>query len=219
MGIPPTKLPPSSSRSGGDDSSRVDKGKSKKEFKLPQKGEKGGEQKTLFDISSEEQQAQTSSVESAATQQAQTQQITQISALILRMVDQLGVGTVGGKEFASLDLKGSADVPEFFANSTITLTQSDEGLVVKFSNFESLQQQQDAIKAIEQNQQQLEQMMLNLQAKNINLVNLQIGSYSIALPTVQTVKPLEPPPITSETREKKGETEGEPEPIEGVGPE
>lgn len=219
MGIPPSKLPPSSSSSSSGDSSKVDKGKPKKEFKLPQKGEQQGEQKTLFDISAEEQQSQTSAVESAASQQVQAQQVTQISALILKMVDRLGVGTVGGTEFASMDLKGGADVPGFFANSTITLTQTDDGLIVKFSNFESLQQQQDAIKAVEQNQQQLEQLVQSLQAKNINLANLQIGNYSIALPSVQTVKPLEPPSVIFETGEKKSETEGEPEPIEGVSPE
>lgn len=233
MQIPPSKFPPSSSTSGKESGpGRVssDKGKTGKDFKLPSTQEKGTDQgtdekeiakkgkgKTLFDVSAAktsdqtaDELAQIAAAGETGTTSAQQMasidsqaSVAKIADLITTMVDRVGIGTIGGKSYASLDLKASPEVPDFFAGATLTLTQTDRGLNIQFTNM-TTQQQQAAVTAIEQNKQQLAQLQLNLQARNITLANLQIGDRIITLPQVQPTKPIEPPAKTVETEPHKG---------------
>lgn len=218
MGIPPTRMPPQPSTPGKDTSSdKVEGKKPQKEFKLPKKGEEEGEQKGLQPAP--EQQAVKAQIEEGQISEeistqapvagTQAAQVAKVGELISQMVARLGVGTIEGKNFASLDLKGTADVPVFLANTTLTLTQTDNGLVVNFSNFESLSQQQTAILTMEKQTEQLQLLVNNLSAKGIQLADLTLGTYSISLPPPQAVTPIQPPPITAEAKREEGRRGGE----------
>lgn len=221
MGIPPSRLPPSSSGSESSSSDRVQDGKSKKDFKLPNKtDQEGGKQGKLMEMAKEQQsiKGQLSQGEIAAETASQTTaaaSVAKVGELISQMVAQLGVGVVGGKDFASIELKGTAEIPEFLANTTLSLTATNSGLVVNFSNFESLSQQQTAILTIEQQTEQLQQLVNNLQAKGIQLADLQIGTHSITLPTPQAITPIQPPPISPEAQREEGQRGGQDQGGEG----
>ncbi len=238
MAIPPFNLPPNQPPSRSSDS---DKGRPKKEFRLPDKKKGGGEKEEkekLFEYKKEreavgEAQIQTQLSEQKLSQAEKAENISELSGLeakqaaaktaelIQKMILQLQVGTVGGKNFASIDLKDTADVPSFFANTNLTLTQSTDGLIVRFTNFESAQQQAKAIQAVEMHKEQLSQMMMNLQAKNIVIAELQIGTHSVTLPRIEPLPPPFRPSSSSQTesgkREQKQGREGEPpRKIEGI---
>ncbi len=224
MGVPPTNLPPSSSGGSQESSSgKVQDRKPKKNFQLPSKADQegGGKGKDVLPDAIQEpaavkgqleegQLAAETTAQSEVTQTASASAaaaVGKIGELIGQMVSQLAVGTVDGKTFASLDL--TTDVPEYLANTTLTLTQSENGLVVNITNFESLGQQQTAILNIQQQQEQLQQLVNNLQVKNIQLVDFQIGGHSINLPTAETVTPIEAPPIAPEAQREEGQRGGD----------
>jgi hypothetical protein len=116
--------------------------------------------------------------------------VAKVSEIIQRLVTQLQIGAIGGKNFASLDLKGTEDIPTYLRNTTLNITQDPDGLIIRFSNFESPQQQALAIQAIEKNKDALQQLMQSLHDRNINVVEMQLGNHSVTLPRVE---PLPPP--------------------------
>ena len=167
----------------GDQKKDLKEGEELEQQALGPVGESVGFQQQKTDLGSE-----TAEAKGIGSVEAQ-QQVARIGELIQRMVNQLQVGTIGGKDFASVDLKATPDVPSFFANTTLTLTQTSDGLVIRFSNFEDPQQQTAAVFAVEQNKEQLQQMLANLQAKNIAVAEMQLGNYSVTLPRVEALPP------------------------------
>lgn len=226
MSVPPTR-PSSTPPSKGGDEGPDDKKTRKKDFNLPGKQEKQEEKKKgLFDIASEvkemrqevqQQQAEETKADRTEAISAK-EQVTQIGQLIQKMVTQMQVGAVGGKDFARMTLAESRDVPQAFAGSNLTLSYQDNGLIIRFDNFMTPQQQQNALLLIENNKDQLTQMIQSLQAKNIQVAELNIGDRTISLPKIE---PLPPPfqpsePAGAETRgEREGGREGQ---GEGGGP-
>ncbi len=222
MGIPP-HMPSGSTPPSAGRPSESDKGRPKKEFRLPDKKEKEGKKDEKKDVFEEKKEGKVTGVseqikqetklddsmraeESASVSSVETkQEIAKVAQLIQAMVAQMRIGSVEGKEFASLDLKGTPNIPSFLANTTLTLTQSSQGLLIHFSNFETPQQQALAIKAVEQNKEELAQLMLNLQTKNINVAELQMGNYTVALPRIE---PL-PPPFRTTPVSVQTQTEGQ----------
>lgn len=149
-------------------------------------------------------------IDKAATTASQTP-VSTVGQLILAMVDKMQVGTVEGKNFASMDISTEANVPEAFAGSHLTLSFEENGLVIHFDNFDSPQQEQNAINLIENNKEQLTQMLQALQTKNIQLTEFNVGNQSITLPRVEPLPPpLQPtprPPTGGEAERERGERE------------
>jgi len=217
MSIPPTQ-PSSTPPSSNGDQGPEDKKKRRRDFKLPEKGEKEEEKrkKGVFEIAGDttvkelKQQVQQSTQELKAEETSAISAkatISQVSQLIQRMVSQMQIGSVGGKTFASLNLSGSNEVPGAFQGSNLTLSYEKNGLIIRFDNFMSPQQQQNAFTLIERNKEQLAQMIQNLQSKNIQVAELNIGDRSITLPRVE---PLPPPfqPLPSSQAETKRDRGG-----------
>lgn len=226
MGVPPSNLPPSSSPSGR--SSESDKGRPKRPFNLRKegRGDEKEEKKGLFDLKKEKEakeaalEARTLAEEKASeNQEAQeSQALTGVEAkaavakageLIMKMIRQMQIGEVDGKEFAKIDLKGKEDVPSFLANTTLMLSQTEKGLSIQFTNFETPQQQALAIIAIEKNKEQLMTLMTNLQAKNIQVTELQIGTQTVALPRVEPLPPPFRPSTSSQMDQRQGRQDQE----------
>ena len=113
--------------------------------------------------------------------------------LIHKMVSQIQVGTVGGVNFTSVDLKNTSEVPSFFSNANVTITPGADGkMTVQFSNL-TAEQERAAIYAIQQHPE----LLLDLVSR-VPLSRLQIGEQTIALPTVE-----------SQREEGKGRDSGE----------
>lgn len=132
--------------------------------------------------------------------------IAKVSELIMKMVDQFQVGAIGGKDFASLHLKSSSQVPDFLENTTLTLTQTSEGVIIRFSNFQDPQQEAAALLAIQSNKQQLAQLSLNLSQKNLTIADLQVGNHSI---NVREITQLEPPPFFAQSEKQQDREQGQ----------
>jgi hypothetical protein len=138
-------------------------------------------------------------------------QVSQVGALIQKMVETMHVGQVGGKDFATLNLKTSVDVPPAFANSNLTVSYKDNGITIHFDNFMTPQQQNQAINLVEKNKEQLVQMVQTLNAKNIQVKELTIGSHVVALPHVEGRPAPFQPILTAETeRGRRREEQVEP---------
>lgn len=231
MGVPPfNRFPgnsstPSSSSSGSPEKSRRSDGrkefnikgrdadeKEKEQSSMTKKEEDEGEksaaqilEKVMTEMGEYAKGLTTEEVKGLTKAEAQVA-TAKVAEIIQKMVAGLQVGTIGGKDFASVDLKGTQDVPDFLKNTSLTLTQTTEGLIIRFSNFESPQQQAQAIYAIEQNKEQLQQLMANLQQKNIAIADLQIGNHSITLPKVTAATettPIQPSSAATEMQKEK----------------
>lgn len=113
-----------------------------------------------------------------------------IAALILKMVEKMQIGTVGGQTVASMELKATSDVPSFFANSTLTLIKTDQGIVINFNKFDTPLNERLAINAVESGKNELALLVNNLAALNIKIANFQIGNHTIEIPSV-------PPPTAT----------------------
>lgn len=131
--------------------------------------------------------------------QVQKVDVTKISEIILRMVDKMATAEIGKSQLTSLELKES-NVPQAFLGSTITLLQSDEGMVIKFDNFQSPQQEAIAMMTIKNNPQALEQLMRSLGNKDISVSQIQVGQNNIALPRLDTPLAFQSPSSESEKR-------------------
>lgn len=237
MSVPPSSQPSSTPPSNGEGSQEPSESKkSKKDFKLPgKKQEEGGEKKkkSLFDIAGgegeltkeikqsieEKQLAETreaSAIESAGAKATAAA----IGRLIQSVVADMRIGQLEGKDFTSMKLsEASADIPEAFAGSNLTLSYQANALIIHFDNFMTPQQENNAITLIEKNKEQLQEMVAALQAKNINIQELSIGNRVITLPRVE---PLPPPfqPTGAGAAETRREREGEERGgEEGAGPE
>lgn len=233
MSVPPSRRSSGASSSNGESEGPGETKKSKIDFKLPKKDQKLDQEKkkkNLFDLVGGEQgmrdflreiaqdqkaaMVKTSEIQAAPEKSA----ITFMNRLIERLVTDLKIGQIGGRDFASLNLSKS-EVPEAFAGSNLTLSYQMDGLTIHFDNM-TPQQINNAINLIEKNQEQLLDLVRALQGKNINLHELSIGSHVIALPRVQ---PLPPPFQPSqagagETRQEREQRELE-EGEEGDSPE
>lgn len=231
MSVPPPSTPPSTPPSRGrDDGPHKSRRHRDKDFRLPEKKDKEEEtkKKNLFEIAAEGQKVKQElaqekmealkGVEKMGSIEAKSQ-VSQIGRLIQQMVESMRVGTAGGKEFASLTLAKDQTVPQAFAGSNLSLSFQEKGLVIRFDNFTTPQQEQLAINMVEQNKEQLAQMIQALQAKNIQIAELNIGDRKISLPRIE---PLPPPfaafePEAPSPRREGGEQggpgeEGEEEP-------
>jgi hypothetical protein len=218
-GRQPSSTPPSKGRRPDDTK------KGEKEFKLPPKKqhvkEKEEKKKGLFDIAaaeemvaqekqqnlSQEMKAESVKVGEVSASEA-VGQMRQVSQLIQQMVGSMRIGQLGGKDFASLDLKAGAEVPESFAGSHLTISYQENGIVIHFDNF-SPQQQNMAITLVENNPEQLRQLVQALNAKHIQVVELSLGTHTVALPRVAPLPPpFQPPPATQAEAEQQRERGG-----------
>lgn len=222
MSVPPSSTPPSTPPSRGRDEEprRSRKNRERdKDFRLPEKKEQSSK-KNLFDLAAEgqgklkqelsqEKIESLKGVEKTSGIEAKAQ-VSQIGKLIQQMVNSMRIGTVGGKEFASMSLSKDPSVPQAFAGSNLTLSFRENGLVIRFDNFTTPQQQEIALNMVEQNKEQLTQMIQALQAKNIQVAELNIGDRKVSLPRVE---PLPPPfaafePEAPSPRREGGQQEG-----------
>jgi hypothetical protein len=139
--------------------------------------------------------------------------MSKVAQLIQRMVSEMHVGSVDGQNFASLTLSKGIDVPQAFRDSSLTLSFQQGSLTVQFDHFSTPQSEQTAIYIVENNKAQLQDMMQALAAKNIQLAELTIGQYQIALPRVETLPPpfqvTAPAAAEAEPYGEGGEGEGE----------
>jgi hypothetical protein len=243
MSVPPSSRRPSSTPPSKG-TPEQDKEPTKK-FHLPGKKEHvkekdEGEEKLmskkkgLFDLTGQEaniqakqQQLHQQDVEAAGAKasdisavEAQAQ-VSQVSKIIQDMVAGMRVGQVEGQDFASMQLKQSAEVPPAFAGSNLTLSFQENGLTIRFDNFMTPQQQNTAINLVEQNKDQLQQMVQALNAKNIQVAELSIGTHTVAIPRVEPLPPpFQPPPAAgAETRQQQERGGGEEGPGGGPGEE
>ncbi len=232
MSIPPSdNRRPSSTPPGKSGSSETQD--DQKPFTLPGRKEKvlGKEEepkkKGLFDLTMEDvgikskqqalEEGAEAAVETASGSISSTTavaQVQQIGQLIQKMVSTMAVGQMGGKDFASLNLKESPEVPQAFAGSNLTISYEANNLTIHFDNFMSPQQQNNAITLVEQNKEQLLQMVEALNAKNVQITELSIGNHLIAVPQPEG---LPPPfqPITTEESERAREQRGQRDHREG----
>jgi Family of unknown function (DUF5421) len=240
MSVPPASRRPSSTppSRGRPDETRE---KGEKDFKLPAKkqhvkeSDEEAKKKGLFDIAGKEallqdkQQRLAQEVKAEAatvgevTSTEAVAQVRQVDQLIQKMVESMRVGQIDGQDYASLELKKSAEVPEAFAGSNLTVSYHDNGIVIRFDNFMTPQQQNTAITLVEQNKEQLQQMVQTLNAKNIQVNELTIGEHTVALPKVAPLPPpFQPQPATQaeteQQRERGGREGGEQRGGEGGGP-
>ena len=224
MSVPPSGRRPSSTPSSK--GSPDDTKESQRPFQMPGRKEKAQEQeekkKGLFELAQEDmgiqakqqglqQNAKTEEIEpglTAVTGTAAAAQVTQVGQLIQKMVETMYVGQVGGKEFASLNLKTSADVPNAFAGSNLTVSYETNSLTIHFDNFMSPQQQNTAISLVEKNKEQLLQMVEALGAKNIQIAELTIGTHVVALPRPAGLPAPFQPVLTAETEGTRREDHG-----------
>jgi len=236
MAVPPPSQPSSTPSSQGDDNQPTQGKKTKKDFTLPTKGKKDeGDQKkkNLFDIAGSvdqevkelKQDIQDSKMmeaqEASSIQGSQAKASVQaISRLIQNVVAEMRVGQIDGKDFTSMNLSTtSADIPEAFSGSNLTLSYQANALVIHFDNFMTPQQENNAITLVEKNKEQLLEMVQTLQAKNINIQEMSIGKHIVSLPRVETL----PPPFqpteagSAETRQDREQQREGGE--EGAGPE
>lgn len=232
MGVPPTRPPSTPPSKGREDKEREPEGTAEKKFRLPdkkpveKKEEKPTKKKDLFDLAAGETKAKAIKEEISEGQKLEAEelqkleaaegktQISQIGQLIQKMVDAMQIGSVGGKDFASINLSTEPDVPEVFAGSNLTLSFQENGLVIRFDNFMTPQQEQNALTLVERNKEQLLDMIQNLQVKNIQVAEFNIGDRPIALPAIEPPPPpFQAPPPTApgtefgEKREKEEERE------------
>lgn len=233
MGVPPANQPPGSTppsdeRSEGPSHHR----KHRKDFSLNRKKEDEEEKKkSLFDIAGgEKSQEIKQEIEEgkmsaekgqSAIQSAEAKaSVAAIGKLIQSTVTDLKIGQIDGKNFASMNLSNAGEIPQAFAGSNLTLSYQAGALIIHFDNFMSPQQENQAITLVEKNKEQLLEMVQTLQAKNITVHEMTIGTHVVALPRVE---PL-PPPFqsvqtglgqTRQEREQQQEEGGE----EGAGSE
>jgi hypothetical protein len=206
MSVPPSGRRPSSTPPS---KGKPDEGhENHKDFKLPGKKDPVAGQdekvkkKNLFDLAGEDNvlagkqqgvqqeiKAEGMAADSISAVEAK-QQINQISQLVQKMVETMRIGEVNGQQVASMDLKKGPDVPLAFSGSNLTISYQTNGIAIHFDNFMTPQQQNTAINMVEKNKEQLQQMVLALNAKNIQVAELTIGSHTVALPRVE---PLPPP--------------------------
>lgn len=139
--------------------------------------------------------------------------------LIQRMCDRMLVGTVEGRQMVMVDLKNEPSVPTFFAGAQMTIAQLPQGgIAVRFSQFTTPMQEMNAIFAVQQNQKALQTLVANLDAKNIALTELQIGSVVVrlppppsAIPKAERVESIITSPQEREEAEREGADEGKEE--------
>ena len=132
--------------------------------------------------------------------------VDQIFAVIQKYCDRLLVTVAGGRPSLLVDLKTEANVPTFFQGTQLTLTKTDAGLVVNFSNFTSPAQERTALFAVEQNAEALQNLRDNLEAKNIVLAEINIGGRSVAMaePATTRAEVIRAPEAEEEGREDRG---------------
>jgi len=203
---PSSSTPPAKGRP--EETSREGDGKGK-EFKLParkqpveSKEEKQSKKKGLFDIAASDAKVQGKEQSISQEMAAETtksgamsgidaaQEVSKIAKLIQQTVETMHIGQVGESHFASLNLKTTAEIPAAFAGSNLTISYQENGIVIHFDNFMTPQQQNNAITLVEQHKEQLQEMIQALSSKNIQVAEMSIGAYTVALPRVQ---PLPPP--------------------------
>lgn len=234
MSVPPTNRQSSSSPSG---KGRPDEsGKAQKKFQLPgrkeslEAKEEEPKKKGIFDLTGNEnaiqdkqqalqQQIKTEGVTAAKTAGIEgAAQVNQIGQIVQKMVESMRIGQINGQDFASVDLKKSADVPQAFAGSNLTVSYQDNGIKIHFDNFMTPQQQNSAIALVEKNKDQLHDMVLALNAKNIQVTELSIGTHTVNLPRIEPLPPpfQAPPPAEGETPQGRDRgREGREEPDQG----
>lgn len=230
MSVLPPNQSQSSQPSDNDDGPNESNRNSRKEFKLP-KGSKdltkkkglneGVEEPGVQEMKQNIQQQKMAEAQTAgqvkATQAKAT--VTAIGQLITRLVTDLKIGQMDGKNFANMNLTGT-DVPESFAGSNLTLSYTSNALSIHFDNFMTPQDQNTAVNLVEKNKEQLVDMIESLRSKGITVEEMSIGNHSVALPHVEKL----PPPFqtiessSAETQQQLEREEAE-EGEEGASPE
>ncbi len=108
------------------------------------------------------------------------QEVSKTIALIQKMCAGIQVGTVGGVQFTSVDLKKTAEVPSYFANANLTITPGADGkMTIQFTNL-TREQQAAAIAAIQQHPELLLELL-----DRVPINKLQINEQTITLPTAE----------------------------------
>ena len=232
MSVPPSGGGGPSRSPGSRDSNGV-RGKPNKEFKLPDRTKgKDKEPKKQKELKQKKESNQGQDVANAgqkgvgaggdgsvvtpAGQVAPSAQAKAISKAILDSVAKMLTGEIGGKQTTALELSAHPNLPPAFVGANLTLTQTDAGLHVAFTNLAS---ETEAIALMQQNQEQLASLARTLASKNITLAQLQVGNTNITLPRVEPTAPVQPPPAAHETPQERqrgdqgggGGGQGEPE--------
>ena len=123
------------------------------------------------------------------------QPIEHIANIVVRAVETLAVRQVGGTTEVSMTLARS-EVPSEFAEASLVVTHESNRLEIRFDNFASQDQMQDAEKMI---RSELDILLASLSTKKIGVQNIYIGTQLINLPdqyvahvaTLQTSMTLE----------------------------
>ncbi|MCB1180440.1 MAG: DUF5421 family protein [Chlamydiia bacterium] len=117
----------------------------------------------------------------AATSKGLNTDVAKITGIIKALVDKLYSGVIEGKKVTGMELKATNEIPEAFRGIQLTITETDRGLVINFSNFSNETQANAALRLVQGNQGQLVQLVNALQGKNIQLASIQIGNTNLQL--------------------------------------
>ncbi len=191
MAVPPPSQPSGTSPSSSGRNEPEESKRSKKEFKLPDKKQEKQDQgsgaetgvKELKQSVEDQKKAELTKASEVQSSQAQAA-VKAVGQLIQRMVSEMRVG----ENFANMTLS-KGDVPEAFQGSNLTISYQENALVIRFDNFMTPQQENNALTLVEKNKEQLQEMLQTLQAKNITVHELSIGNQKIALPRVEALPP------------------------------
>lgn len=221
----PASTPPSKGKGRPEES----KNSTGKQFELPGKKEKVEEReekkKGLLDIAGEKlsvQERQASLGQNLKTEAAGAEkstaveakaQVSQVGQLIQKMVASMRIGEIEGKNLLTAQLKASAEVPQAFSGSSLSLSYEANGLSIHFDHFMTPQQENNAITLVEKHKDQLEQMIQALHSKNIQVVGLTIGNHQVNLPQIQPLPPpfQATPPSGAETQQQQRERQDQDE--------
>ncbi len=213
-----TTVPPAGAPGGPSKSEKSDepshKKKAKKSFSLPKvhgKEEKEPQKKLEKKEEGVGEKGIGPQMQGAGTPQKSegAAGVSKVNDIIVKVISDLYSGTLGSKQITSMNLKATSDLPTAFQGTSLTIVQTQAGLVVNFSNFNTTKQMADAITLVQQNQQQLAELVRVLSAKNISIAEFQVGNTVIALPKTETTGGLNLTPLrageTEETRFRRRE--------------
>ncbi|MCH9611149.1 MAG: hypothetical protein S4CHLAM81_14770 [Chlamydiales bacterium] len=181
------RIKPQQSRDDGDKSKSVHHNKPKKEFKLPKKDAEGQAQLSTQQGQTTQEGVETSEVKGQTIQSVQ--QVENVKAAILKMVDSMQVGKVGETSLLTAQLKNDQSVHQALRGAEVRLEMTNDGLKV---HIEPVDGQKDMAQAlIAQHQDQVAKLQESLAMKNIHLQHLQVGNHVVDLPHEKVLSPNE----------------------------
>ena len=116
-------------------------------------------------------------------------QIDNVKLVILRMVDSMEIGKSGETSLLNATLKNDASIHESLRLATVKLEMTTEGLKVQIDPVDGQKDMAESL--IAQHHDQVAQLQQTLAAKNINLLQLQVGDHIVELPQQRLLTPRE----------------------------